>query len=145
MGVSGWEQRIPDPGEAEALEILHVGRGKFGDAVMAQGQCQPSIHDPANGKIRRSGHGPHGFYHRGRLDHRPVVIGSQRGAVGGCPRGVHGLAQDPRIPQLEVDLHQHEFADHHIPPPPERLEECGRRLLFWRASVGRVDHHVGVE
>jgi len=35
LSESCGDQWIPDSGEAEALEILHVGCGEFGDAVMA--------------------------------------------------------------------------------------------------------------
>ena len=40
-------QGIPDAGEAEIGEVRFVARGKFGHAMMAQGQGQARVKDRA--------------------------------------------------------------------------------------------------
>jgi hypothetical protein len=56
-GVSGGGEGVPDAGEAEAFEILYVGGGELGDAVVAQREREAGIVNAAAGELRGGGRG----------------------------------------------------------------------------------------
>lgn len=108
-------QRIPDAGEAEVLEVFHVGGGEFSDAMVAQGESEAGVVDAAIGKLGCGSVGPD-FPHEatGVIDEFPV-----RMLAKGLDHG-HGCGGEERrrpkfgVAQEAVEFGEPQFAEHEI-------------------------------
>ena len=136
---------IPEPLESHVGEILEIGGGEFEDAVALQSECQTEVDEATEGEARMSRLAPHVIHDLGGFNQCPgpilaISLNDCRGL-----RSVERAGEDFFITELEVKLHQHEFAHRHVPSGGQGLEKVRCPGLPGRGLVCRVHGEVGVE
>ena len=131
------------------MEILHVGGGEFGDALVAEGHGSAGVEKAAPGELRGGGVFPQGFV--GGEGIGWVAQNAPAGVVAvglndlHGRRGGEGVGEKGGVAQLEIEFGQNEFAEDNVVEGGEAGQKGVGNGMLGRGSTESVEEEVSVE
>lgn len=134
--------------EAEILEVLHVGGGKFLDSLAEECECRAHIDNSPAGERRAAGHLPNGIVQRLAFRWKSQQPPTGVSAIGPDHSGGIGLAQgaiqNRRVPQEHVKFNKRELGDGHIFPAFVFLQKTHCCQVIRTGGVQSIEQDIGI-